>query len=618
MGNDSKLDDCGCRSMQQLQRSASTPLISSMSSTSGNYEATVQHPQQQVSDETEEDDDGYAYFEDDRKTIRLMKRLSNDFLSTNNKEQPEYILYKRRYLVLVAFSAATLINNWMWITWSPLASIMASDYWSEQASLAQVDSLSSVFMYGVIGGSGPVLYLIHCYHLRFGVTWGAILTFIGGATRYFGLKSFAWVYVGTLFASVGQAFLLSIPPLLAGMWFGAEERSSATSWGVIASQVGAACGLGVTVFVSFTTTAADDSDETTPGLNVEALEWYIGCQMVGSFVALIMVLAWAEDFPPSPPSEAAAIAEWHKLRRELSTENMSRHMSLRDMIQTNMSQLTTSPNAIENGQQPLGDDSPRMHSTGPDANNNLNGQSKLIYPLPPINGNSETTEETESMMDDPYHTLEYVESIVHFLSSPSGWFLCIGYGLSTGVFYALATFLSQFVMPDANHVEWSETEAGCLGVLFVMVGLVGSIVSGHWLDHHPTAFHSTSIVLLAGATLSQLLFLVVVRFPIITPALTKLAVYSMTALLGIFLTGFISVGFEYGTAISYPADEAAVAGILNVATQISGWALVNIGELFDTVGWKLNSILLAVLVISLACLHFGVTAQSKRPLDKHN
>jgi MFS family permease len=570
----------------------------------GNYEAAA--TQQPVTDEIEEDD-GYEYYDDDRKTIRLMRQLSLDFLPNSNKKEPEYILYKRRYLVLMAFSAATLMNAWMWITWSPLASIMASDYWSEQASLAQVDALSSVFCSVFIVGSAPALYLIHCYHLRFGLMWGALFTFVGGATRYFGLHSYNWVYVGTLFAAVGQTFLLSVPPLLAGMWFGTEERSSATAWGVIANQVGSACGLGVTVFVSFTTT--DDK------LNVKALERYIGWQMVGSFVALIMVLAWVEDRPPSPPSEAAAVAEWHKLRRSLSTTTMSTHMSLRDMLQSNISQLTTPPSAIERG-QPLSD-SPLMHNRGSDAKNNW--QLNLIDPLPPTNGTNETRANTESMMDDPYHTLEYVESIVYFLSSPSGWFLCLVYGLSVGVFYAMATFLSQFVLPAANNdLEWTEAEAGYLGIIFILVGLLGSIVSGHWLDHHPNAFHSTSIVLLAGAALSQFLFLVAVHFPTTTPKLTILAVCSASALLGIFLTGFISVGFEYGTAISYPADEAAVAGILNVATQISGWALVNIGELFDTVGWKLNCILLAVLVISLACLHFGVTAQSKRPLDKQN
>eukprot|EP00978_Attheya_sp_CCMP212_P023834 scaffold73883_cov54-Attheya_sp.AAC.1 len=508
--------------------------------------------------------------------------LEEPFLQTvdNNEDTDfKYRLYSQRWLVLIAFSSVTLMNGWMWISASPIASILA-EYWS--VSLAEVDALSSVFMYSYIPFSGPALYALHRYHLRFGLLCGAGFNFLGSAIRYCCMRSYLWFYVGQLVASLGQAFTLAIPPLLAGTWFGGDERATATSLGVIANNLGGAFGLGITVLVRFKKPTSQEETENSD-LRIDEKAWqnYVAIQMVLSLVALIMVIAWVGDRPRSPPSEAAAVAEWQKLQR---TNSSMRALYGQD---TNENKLLW----------------PKLKSFI--GLNSADNSRSVPYGL--------RTSGLNMSRPDPFHTLDFMESIKFFLREPSGWFLSASYGLTVGVFYAMATFLSQFVLTNTNGIEWTEEEAGYLGIVFIMVGLLGSIFSGYWLDKSH-AFHGTSIALLVGATLSQVLFGVVVQCEMMPPWVTKVVIYTAVGLLGIFLAGFISVGFEYGTAISYPADEAAVAGILNVAAQLGGWIIVHIGGLLQDIGWTLNAILVALLALAWGLLQTGVTAGNRRPL----
>mmetsp|Transcript_2019 Transcript_2019/g.2842 ORF Transcript_2019/g.2842 Transcript_2019/m.2842 type:complete len:576 (+) Transcript_2019:179-1906(+) len=510
-----------------------------------------------------------------------------------------YRLYTQRYFVLLAFSLVTLMNGWIWITASPLVSLLA-EYWNVPVS--NVNNLSSVYLYAYIPFAGPALFLLRKYHLRFGLLSGAALNFIGSVIRLYGMRSYFVVYLGQLFCALAQTFTLALPPLLAGTWFGPDERATATSLGVIANQIGSAFGLGMTAFVQF---------EKSPNiLNEEALNWYVILQMVLSLIALVMVMFWVEDRPLTPPSEAAAIAEWKKLQRTDSSA-----MALYGRGGRKISKSPSPLNSIPSSPQ-LSLGPSRSRSTSPNVKRSLNRINSLLRKNFERNYRKTLGLKLSGLnLDriDPFHTLEFGESIRFFFRNSSGLWLTVAYGLTVGVFYSLATYLSQFVIPDFNGVEWSEGEAGYLGVIFIIVGLLGSLISGYILDKSH-AFRGVSIALLVGCSLSQLLFLAFVRYKIVTAWLTKVATYISVSLLGIFLTGFISTGFEYGTAISYPADEGIVAGILNLAAQIGGWVLIIFGQGVKEVGWVLNFILLTSLLVSLAAVHFGVTATSRRPI----
>lgn len=441
-----------------------------------------------------------------------------------------YIAYPQRWVVLAAFSFLSFMNNWCWITWSPLA-LPLSEYWHVHTS--KVDDLSAVFMYVYIPLSFPALLALHKYKLTWGLWVGGTLNFVGALVRYWKMESYPWVYLGTFLCACCQTLTLAMPPLISTSWFQEKERGLATSLGVLANQLGSAFGLGVTMVVDFSasstassTTVLDPGQQDmmdTSTIRESTLRQYLGLQMILSALSLVLIAVFVRsNAPPTPPSEAAS-------------------------------------------------------------------QQKS--------------------------TVSYLESIRLFLvtNHPSGSILCIVYGLAVGVLYALATFLSQFFV--GNHAmasgSWTETEAGYLGMLLIMAGLPGSILAGEWLDKTKHQEHRR-------ISIAYLLFSFgsVTGFPFFLEfqACDRWLAYLTIACMGFFLTGFITVGFEYGTAISYPADEAAVAGVLNVAAQIGGWVLVMVGGRVGA-GETLNAVLATSVFVALLLLVFFVRAKSARPSD---
>lgn len=482
--------------------------------------------------------------------------------SVSNPTQQNYKTYLQRWTVLGVFSWLSFLNNWLWITWSPLT-LQVAEQWKVPS--AWINSLSAVYMLVYIPLSFPALYFLNIYKLRAGLLLGGGWNMMGAVLRWYGgiHESYGWVYAGTVLCAMCQTLTLAMPPLISTLWFPDKERGLSTSLGVLANQLGAAVGLAVTIFVPFQTTATtiEGTDNSANGdkvddLDTHQLEEYLKLQMILSGVAFLFVLVLVRsDQPPTPPSEAAR----------------------------------------------------RSHPQHQD-------EDETVFPA-----------------------ITYWQSIRLLLSTTSGYILCVVYGLVLGVLYALATFLEQIFLygeepgntSDAT-LSWSEAEIGYLGASLILAGVVGSLVSGEYLDRqtqqqtaHAQSHRNVSIVLLVGSIFAMVLFTL---SRAILPFYRCLA-YLATGLLGCFLTGFISVGFEYGTAISYPADEAAVAGVMNVAAQIGGWALVTVGGRMMTITLSVdtldssndaesfNYVLVATLVVAFVLLWTAVTAKSRRPIS---
>ena len=258
-------------------------------------------------------------------------------------------LYARRWLVLLSFSLLTMSNSWMWITWSPIEAHVAA-LWN--VTDVEIDALSTVFMYTYVPLSFPALWLLNRIGMRWGLVLGAAINTAGAAVRWLGWRTYAWVYLGTLLCSAAQTFTLAVPPLLSGSWFGFEERALATSLGVLANQMGTAAGLGSTIAIDMTssssssssrtfsssgssnrssTTRADSTGSTSSTgstgstgtgigtsitdttmasarLPFEVLPLYLGVQCAVAGAALLLVLVFVRDAPPTPASNAAAEA----------------------------------------------------------------------------------------------------------------------------------------------------------------------------------------------------------------------------------------------------------------------------------------------------------------------
>lgn len=137
--------------------------------------------------------------------------------------------------------------------------------------------------------------------------------------------------------------------------------------------------------------------------------------------------------------------------------------------------------------------------------------------------------------------------------------LVIGYGLNVGVFYAISTVLNQMIAPT-----WQNATAltGRLGLVMVVSGMLGSIIAGYILDRSHM-YRLVNMSLYALSLLSMLLFTATLELH------NVIALYATSALLGYFMTGYLLIGYEMSSEITWPLPETISAGLLNLSAQVS-------------------------------------------------
>jgi flagellar biosynthesis protein FliQ len=165
--------------------------------------------------------------------------------------------------------------------------------------------------------------------------------------------------------------------------------------------------------------------------------------------------------------------------------------------------------------------------------------------------------------------MDHKNTIGNLLSNTSVVLFAIVYGISVGVFDAICTFLSQYLPYDPK-------ECGYVGLLFVLVGFLGSFLVAYCMDSFPdrSIYWTTTF----GATLGCAISMIYLWLTVWLAVDSRLLVYSAIIFNGIFLSALISAGFEYGAAITYPSDENVVSGLLNCFSHIIAWALIECKE----------------------------------------
>lgn len=137
--------------------------------------------------------------------------------------------------------------------------------------------------------------------------------------------------------------------------------------------------------------------------------------------------------------------------------------------------------------------------------------------------------------------------------------LMISYGLNVGVFYAISTCLNQMIAPYWHNAN---TLVGRLGLLLVVSGMLGSVVFGYILD-------KTRLYRLVNGSLYLLSLVSLIMFTVSLEVHKLVAVYSTVALLGLFMTGYLFIGYEMSNEITWPRPESVTAGLLNLSAQVS-------------------------------------------------
>ena len=88
--------------------------------------------------------------------------------------------------------------------------------------------------------------------LRKSALLGSFFNALGAGLKIFAAKPdlFWLIMLAQFFNAVAETFVLQLPPKIAGLWFPANEISTATSLGVFGNQLGIALGFFVpTLFI---------------------------------------------------------------------------------------------------------------------------------------------------------------------------------------------------------------------------------------------------------------------------------------------------------------------------------------------------------------------------------
>jgi MFS family permease len=151
-----------------------------------------------------------------------------------NKEK-KFKAYGYRWVVLLAFVAIALMTQVLWITFAPITGAAARFY---QTSDLMIGLLSMSFMIVFVLIFLPSAYAIDTWGFRKAVGLGAVLTAAFGLTRGLFGSNFTVVLVSQVGIAVGQPFVIGAITKIAGRWFPAEERATASAIGTLALYLG--------------------------------------------------------------------------------------------------------------------------------------------------------------------------------------------------------------------------------------------------------------------------------------------------------------------------------------------------------------------------------------------
>ena len=149
---------------------------------------------------------------------------------------PRIALSPRRFVVLLIFSAYSLVNAFQWIQYSIISNVFEGFY---NVSSLHIDWLSMVYMLAYVPLIFPATWLLDTRGLRLTALLGSGLNCLGAWIKCGSVQQHLfWVtMLGQCLCSVAQVFILGLPSHIASVWFGPKEVSTACATAVLGNQV---------------------------------------------------------------------------------------------------------------------------------------------------------------------------------------------------------------------------------------------------------------------------------------------------------------------------------------------------------------------------------------------
>jgi MFS family permease len=148
-----------------------------------------------------------------------------------------------------------------------------------------------------------------------------------------------------------------------------------------------------------------------------------------------------------------------------------------------------------------------------------------------------------------------LDGLKQILRSVPFWLFVIVYFVGMGIFNGISTWVENIIRPRG----FTPTEAGTLGALMVLGGIIGAVVFPSLSDKQ----HKRQRYMLLGVLLA-IPGLVGVTF---VSAYWLLLVSAF--FLGFFLISVAPIGMQYVAEVTYPAPEGTSAGLIQLFGQLS-------------------------------------------------
>ncbi|KAB0798372.1 hypothetical protein PPYR_09365 [Photinus pyralis] len=168
----------------------------------------------------------------------------------------------------------------------------------------------------------------------------------------------------------------------------------------------------------------------------------------------------------------------------------------------------------------------------------------------------------------------FLEMAKIIVSNRTNIFLIISFGIVIGLLLTISTLLNQIIL---KHYHDGREDAGFIGLVMVLSGMVGTLSCGVILDRYGKFQQAALLLSILGAC-SMLCYTFAIHKGI-------LLAYFITAIFGFSTLGMQVTGLELGAELTYPIPQGITAGILMMSTQAFGIALTYLySQIFKAYG----------------------------------
>jgi len=192
-----------------------------------------------------------------------------------------------------------------------------------------------------------------------------------------------------------------------------------------------------------------------------------------------------------------------------------------------------------------------------------------------------------------------LDGLKQIVKSTPFWLFVIVYFVGLGIFNGISTWVENIIRPRG----FTPTDAGTLGAMMILGGIIGAVVIPALSDKQ----HKRQRYMLLGVTLS------VPGLVGVTFATSFWLLLASAFWMGFFLISVAPIGMQYVAEVTYPAPEGTSNGVIQLFGQLSVVFVYIMEAMQNAQGAFTPSLLLS---IGLLVLLIAVISQMKDPQPK--